>query len=57
MLCFKAVLRLCYFGIKLPSINPTSLGAALRADSQTAIILKTFDIVTSSFSQFHAQRN
>ena len=53
MLCFKALQRLCSFGIKLPCVNPTSL----RADSQWIIILKTFELVTLSFSQFHAQRN
>ena len=53
MLCFKALKRLCSFGIKLPCVNPTSL----RADSQWIIILKTFEVVTLSFSQFHAQRN
>ena len=52
MLCFKA-LWLCSFGIKLPCVNPTSL----RADSQWIIILKTFELVTLSFSQFPAQRN
>ena len=40
-------------GIKRPSVNPTSL----RADSQWIMILKTFELVTLSFSQFHAQRN
>ena len=29
----------------------------LRADSQWIIILKTFELVTLSFIQFHAQRN
>ena len=29
----------------------------MRADSQWIIILKTFELVTLSFSQFHAQRN
>ena len=53
MLCFKALKRLCSFGIKLPCVNPTFL----RADSQWIIILKTFELVTLSFSQFHAQRN
>ena len=53
MLCFKALQRLCFFGIKLPCVNPTSQ----RADSQWIIILKTFELVTLSFSQFHAQRN
>ena len=53
MLCFKALLRLCSFGIKLPCVNSTSLSA----DSQWIIILKTFELVTMSFSQFHAQRN
>ena len=52
MLCFKALKRLCSFGIKLPWVNLTSL----RADSQWIIILKTFELVTLSFSQFHAQR-
>ena len=41
------------FGIKLPCVNPTSL----RADSQWIIILKTFELVTLSFSQFHGQRD
>ena len=40
-------------GIKRPCVNPTSL----RADSQWIMILKTFELVTLSFSQFHAQRN
>ena len=53
MVCFKALQRLCSFGIKLPCVNPTSP----RADSQCIIILKTFELVTLSFSQFHAQRN
>ena len=53
MLCFKALQRLCSSGIKLPCVNPTSL----RADSQWIIILKTFELVTLSFSKFHAQRN
>ena len=53
MLCFKALQRLCSSGIKLPCVNPTSL----RADSQWIIILKTFELVTLSFNQFHAQRN
>lgn len=53
MLCFKAQHRLCSSGIKLPCVNPTSL----PADSQWIIILKTFELVTLSFSQFHAQRN
>ena len=53
MLCFKALQRLCSSGIKLPCVNPTSL----RADSQWIIILKTFELVTLSLSQFHAQRN
>ena len=44
---------LCSFGVKLPCVNPTSL----RADSQWIIILKTFELVTLSFSKFHAQRN
>ena len=44
MLCFKALLRLCSFGIKLPCVNPTSL----RADSQWIIILKTFELVTAN---------
>ena len=35
MLCFRVLLRLCSFGIKLPCVNPTSL----RADSQWIIIL------------------
>ena len=52
MLCFKALKRLGSFDIKLPCLNPTSL----RADSQWIIILKTFERVTLSFSQFHAQR-
>ena len=41
------------FGIKLAWVNSTSL----RADSQWIIILKTFELVTLRFSQFHAQRN
>ena len=53
MLCFKALLRLCSFDIKLPCVNPTSP----RADSQWIIILKTFELVTLTFSQYHAQRN
>ena len=53
MLCFKALWRLCSFDIKLRCVNPTSL----RANSQWIIILKTFELVTLSFSQFHAQRN
>ena len=53
MVCFKALQRLCSFGIKLPCVNPTFL----HADSQWIIILKTFELVTLSFSQFHAQRN
>ena len=53
MLCFKAQHRLCSSGIKLPCVNPTSL----PADSQWIIILKTFELVALSFSQFHAQRN
>ena len=53
MLCFKALLRLCSFGIKLPCVNSTFLSA----DSQWIIILKTFELVTMSFSQFHAQHN
>ena len=40
-------------GIKLPCVNPTSL----RADGQWKIILKTFELVTLRFIQFHAQRN
>ena len=53
MLCFKVLYRLCSFGIKLPCVNPTSL----RADSlQWIRILKTFELVTLSFSQFHVQR-
>ena len=40
-------------GVKLACVNPTSL----RADSQWIIILKTFELVTLSFSQCHAQRN
>ena len=51
MLCFKALLRLCSFGIKIPFVNPTSLRAA---DSQWIIILKTLELVTLSFNQFHA---
>ena len=50
MLCFNAP---CFFGINLPWVNPTSL----RADSQLITILKIFELVTLSFSQFHAQRN
>ena len=53
MRCFKALERLCSFGIKLPWVNTTFL----RADSQWIIILKTFEPVTLSFNQFHAQRN
>ena len=53
ILCFKALLRLCSFGIKLPCVNPTSV----RADSQWITILKTFELITLSFSEFHAQRN
>ena len=53
ILCFKALQRLCSSGIKLPCVNPTSL----CADSQWIIILKTFELVRLSFSQFHAQRN
>ena len=34
MLCFKALKRLCSFGIKLPCVNPTFL----RADSQWIMI-------------------
>ena len=48
-----SIIWLWSFGIKLPCVNPTSL----RADSQWIIILKTFELVTLSFSQFHAQRN
>ena len=44
MLCFKALKRLCSFGIKLPWVNPTFL----RADSQWIIILKTFELVTAN---------
>ena len=44
MLCFKALKRLCSFGIKLPCVNPTFL----RADSQLIIILKTFEFVTAN---------
>ena len=44
------VLKLCkdyvFFGINLPCVNPTSL----RADRQCIIILKTFELVTLSFS-------
>ena len=43
----------CSFGVKLPCANPTSL----RADTQWIIILETFELVTFSFSQFHAQHN
>ena len=54
LLKFKSSLCwLCSSGIKLPCVNPTSL----RADSQWIIILKTFELGTLSFSQFHAQRN
>ena len=49
------VLKLCKgyvpLRVKLPCVNPTSL----RADSQWIIILATFELVTLSFSQFHAQ--
>ena len=44
MLCFKALKRLCSFGIQLPCVNPTFL----RADSQWIIILKTFELVTAN---------
>ena len=44
MLCFKALKRLCSFGIKLPWVNPTFL----RADRQWIIILKTFELVTAN---------
>ena len=44
MLCFKALKRLCSFGIKPPCVNPTFL----RADSQWIIILKTFELVTAN---------
>ena len=44
---------LCLVKCELPCVNPTSL----RADRQWIIILKTFELVTLSFSQFHAQRN
>ena len=44
MLCFKALKRLCSFGIKFPCVNPTFL----RADSQWIIILKTFELVTAN---------
>ena len=44
MLCFKALKRLCCFGIKLPCVNPTFL----CADSQWIIILKTFELVTAN---------
>ena len=51
LLKFKSSLFFC--GINLPCVNRTSL----HADSQWIIILKTFELVTLSFSQFHAQRN
>ena len=51
LLKFKS--SLCSFGIKLPCVNPTSL----RAHSQWIIILKTFEVVTLSCIQFHAQHN
>ena len=44
MLCFKALKRLCSFGINLPCVNPTFL----HADSQWIIILKTFELVTAN---------
>ena len=46
MLCFKALKRLCSFGIKLPCVNPTSLSS----ESQWIIILKTFELVTLSLA-------
>ena len=53
MLCFKALWRPCSFDVKLLCVNPTPL----LADRQWIIILKTFEMVTLRFSQFHAQRN
>ena len=50
--------KLCYFRIKLPVCSsdiPACCPAC--ADSRWIIILKTFELVTFSFSQFHAQGN
>ena len=52
VLCFKALKRLCSFGIQLPCVNPTFL----RADSQWIIILKTFELVTAN-SMFHVSQS